>query len=163
MSTSTSRGVRFNLRSVLALFALLALLLVCGKWLYEWYYATPTVPLADFVATFNAAYAHDDVGQFEPALTEAEVLTAIRVQLANLQASDQVKSIYARILRTQRVPQNASLDAMTRYSHSNASHFTVWWINLEVKTGANRGYGLRIRENNSPVAKPKGEKPLTAP
>jgi hypothetical protein len=40
---------------------------------------------------------------------------------------------------------------------SDGTHYTVWWINLDVPTGKNSGYGLRIRENNAPIAKPKDE------
>jgi hypothetical protein len=163
MSTTTTNRFRFNLKSAFVLFALIAVLLVCSRWWYEWYYATPTMPLADAVARFNSEFGQDEVGRFESPLTDIEVLTAIRSQLPNLPASDQVKSIFAKIVRTQLVPQDASIYAMRQFQARNRTEYTVWWINLDIKVGKNFGYGLRIRENNAPTAKPKGEPPLTRP
>lgn len=163
MSTTTTKHFRFNLKSAFVLFALIALLLAFGRWWYEWYYATPTIPLADAVASFNSEYAQDEVGRFEPPLTDAEVLTAIRTQLPGLQASDQIRSTFATIVRTQLVPQDARFHAMRQFQSRSRTDYTVWWINLDVKAGANLGYGLRIRENNAPTAKPRGEPPLILP
>jgi hypothetical protein len=134
--------------------------LTTGPIVYKWYFAVPTIPLADAVATFNARHKDDPVGQFEPPITEAEVITSIRTQLPNLLASKTVKSIYSDILRTSRIPHDASFHAISGWELRDGNRYTVWWINLDVRTGKDSGYGLRIRENNAPVAKPKDEPKL---
>jgi hypothetical protein len=163
MTSDTNRRFRFNLKSMLLAMVALAVLLTLGAKIYEWYYAGPTLPLADAVASFNAQYTNDPIGKFEPPLTETEIIASIRSQLPGLQASDQVKSVYAEIVRKKRVPQGASLNSMPGYDLGNGQSYTVWWINLDVPTGKNSGYGLRIRENNSPGAKPEGEPKLNRP
>ena len=162
-ASDTNRVFRFNLKFMLLVVVVVAVLLAVGTKIYDWYYAAPTVPLADAVASFNAKYGNEGVGRLEPPLSEAEIIASIRSQLPRLQASDQVKSAYAEIVRKKRIPQGASLHAMPGYSLGNGNHFTVWWINLDVPIGKNSGYGLRIRENNSPTAKPEGEPKLNQP
>jgi hypothetical protein len=46
---------------------------------------------------------------------------------------------------------------MNGYQIATGKTFTVWWINLDVRIGKDSGYGLRIRENNNPAAKPRDE------
>ncbi|HEX2475192.1 MAG TPA: hypothetical protein VHK01_10615 [Lacipirellulaceae bacterium] len=137
-----------------------AIVLTAGMSLYKWYFAVPTIPLADAVRAFNTRYAEDPVGKYEPPVTEAEVIAAIRAQLPTLQASQQVIAAYSNIARIRRIPQDASLHAITGWELKDGTEFTVWWINLDVTTGKNSGYGLRIRENNAPIAKPKDEPKL---
>jgi hypothetical protein len=151
------RRFRFGLKVLLLAVFVFAILLTAGMSLYNWYYTVPTVPLADAVGAFNSRYAGDAVGKYEPLLTEAEILAAIRAQLRTLPASKQVVAAYSTIARTRRIPQDASLHAIPRFQLKDGTEFTVWWINLDVTTGKNSGYALRIRENNAPIAKPKDE------
>jgi hypothetical protein len=73
------------------------------------------------------------------------------------------RAIYSRIVQTRRVPQDARLYAMNGWVLKDGTHYTVWWVNIDVVTGKNAGFGLRIKENNAPVAKPKGEPKLELP
>ena len=122
---------RFRLRTLLLGVAALALFLVAGRHWYEWYVSTP---LADAVAAFNARSSSDRVGRHEPPISEMEIVSSIEAQLPNLDASDQVKSIYSRIARTRRLPRGASLDSIAAYSTSSGEDFTVWWVNLDIST-----------------------------
>jgi hypothetical protein len=159
--------IRFSVRLMLCAMALFALMLTIGPRVYEWYYAVPTVPLADLVASFNSRYANDPVGKYERLITEAEVLNAInaaiKLQLPALESSPRAKAIYSKIARTKRVPRDASLHAMNGWELNNGIRYTVWWVNLDAKIGKNAGFGLRIRENNAPRAKPKNEPKLNLP
>ena len=151
---------RFSVRSLLYAVVLLALLLTFGPRIYEWYYAGPSDPLGDAVASFNARYKDDPIGGYETPVTEAEIIASIRSQLPNLPASGQVKSIYSDIVRTRRLPRDVSLSVIPGWVLSDGTHHTVWWIDLYVPTGKNSGFTLRIRENNAPMAKPKDEPKL---
>lgn len=133
------------------------LLLTFAPIVFNRYFAAPTTSIADAVASFNARYADDPVAKLEPPLTEAEILAAIRVELPKLPASRQGKAILAEILRAKRLPAGASLHGDSGYQLANGNFYTVWWINLLVPIGKNFNDGLRIRENNTPVAKPKNE------
>jgi hypothetical protein len=110
-----------------------------------------TVPLDDVVAQFNTDAANDPVGQLEPPLTADEVVGAIRRQLPNLNASPQVVEMLRRIAQTRTLPVDAKVHADSGYTIRGTTS-VVWWINLDLVTGPNTGYGLRIRENNSPRA-----------
>jgi hypothetical protein len=88
------------------------------------------------------------------------MVNAIRSQLPALRASNKVKAIYADIARTRELPHDASLHSMSGWTWKDGTHYTVWWINLDVFTGPKSGYGLRIRENNQPIAKPPDEPKL---
>jgi hypothetical protein len=151
------RAFRFSVKSLLLAVALFAFVLVAGLFIHKWSVALPTIPLADAVTDFNTRHADDPVGKNEPALTEAEVVASITSQLPNLSASMQVKEIYSNIVRTRKIPRDASLHAMPGWELGDGTYYTVWWINLDVTTGRNSGYGLRIREDNAPTAKPKDE------
>ena len=100
----------------------------------------------------------DPVGKHEPRVTEEEVIAAINAQLQTLPSSGQVKATYAEIARTGHLPHDSTnpwqsgLNSMSGWILKNGTHYTVWWINLDIK-----GFGLRIRENNHPSAKPADE------
>ena len=111
----------------------------------------PTKSLASEIARFNSQAQENEVGSLEPLLTEKEVLTAIQSQLPNLIGRPQVKQIYQRIFDTGLLPADASLHFIAAWKRNNVPKQIVWWINLEIKTGTNRGYGLRIRENMQPA------------
>lgn len=154
------RRFRFSLAFVLVVFAVTAVLLTFGRTAYDWYSTIPTIPLADVVASFNSRSASDPVGQHESPLTEQEIVDAIRLQLPNLRASNQVKAILSKIASTKQLPHDARVYAMSGWTLRDGTHYTVWWINLDVKVGSNSGFGLRIRENNQPTAKPLDEPKL---
>lgn len=154
------RRLRFGVKSLFYAVALLAVLLVFGPRAYQWYCDPPRVPLADAVAAFNVRYADDAVGQYEPPLTEAEMMASIHAQLPHLSARDAVKAIFSEIASTGLLPHDASLSATSGWTLKDGTNYTVWWINLDVQTGEDTGFGLRIRENNEPVAKPKNEPKL---
>jgi hypothetical protein len=122
--------VRFNLRSLFYVTAVLALLLAFGPKVYDWYYLTQAIPLADVVASFNRRAADHRIGQREPPVTESEMVTSISSQLPNLRANNEVKSIYSDIVRSRRVPQDASLNSIPGWELQDGTHYTVWWINL---------------------------------
>jgi len=145
--TNDSR-LRFRLRTLIPTVAVVAFMIVSGRNLYDWYSSTP---LADTVASFNAQTRHDSVGKHEPAITEEEIVAAVDSQLPKLDATDQVKKIYARIARSRRLPRDAHWDSTTGY-RSGGQRYTVWWINLNVMAGPKSGYGLRIRETDNPIA-----------
>jgi hypothetical protein len=154
------RQVRFSLRSILIAITLVAVSLVVGARVYDWYVAVPTMPLADAIEAFNSKYAEHLVGKYEPPLTEGEVVAAINGQMSSLPAGSKVKTIYANIARSKQIPVNATLVAIPGFQPSNGTTYTVWWINLDVQTAKYSGYGLRIRENNHPAAKPEGQPKL---
>jgi hypothetical protein len=159
-ASTDKRRFRFGVRSLLYAVAALALLLTFGQRVYQWYYAIPRVLVAEAVAKFNARFAHDAVGKHEPQITESEIVAAIRSQIPSLPASDAVKAIFSEITNTGLLPHDASLDAMSGWTLKDGTNYTVWWINLDVKTGEGSGFSLRIRENNEPVAKPITEPKL---
>jgi len=148
---------RFGLRSLFYAILVLAILLTLGLKINDWYH---TVPLADEVVFFNVRSSDNSVGKNEPPITEAEIVASIRAQLPNLSANSEIKAIYANIVRTKRLPYDASLNAIPGWVVKDGTSYTVWWINLDVRTGGNSGYGLRIRENNQPAAKPLDEPKL---
>jgi hypothetical protein len=158
--TNKKPWFRFSVAFLLSVFLGAALLLTVGRKAYNWFFAIPTVPLAGVVASFNSRSLEDRVGRNEPPITETEIVSAIRSQLSTLRASSKVKAIYADIARTRELPHDASLHSMSGWTWKDGTHYTVWWINLDVFTGPKSGYGLRIRENNQPIAKPPDEPKL---
>lgn len=150
-------GFGLGFPELLIAFVLLALLLPCGSWMYNRYFSIPKVPLADAMAAFNAQARRHPVGRHEPRLSEAEVVAAIRSQVSAIPASSDVKAIYSEIARTKQLPKDASLEPIAGWTVKGGRDYTVWWINLNISVGENRGFGLRIRENNQPAAKPADE------
>lgn len=148
---------RFRLRTLLVAVAVVAIALLVAFRLYDHF---TSVPLADAVAAFNAKSAADSVGKHEPPLTEDEIVAAIEAQLPNLDATDEVKSVYARIARKRRLPKDASLSSVSAYSSSYGDglgqRVTVWWIDLDIMIDASSGYTLRIRRTDQPVSSGQG-------
>ena len=104
-------------------------------------------PLSDAVADFNERAMNNDVGATQPPLTEEEVVSAIRGWIRNqTKVDDKTYAIYQNIADTKTLPPGASLDFTTRWTGHNGYDFTVWWIDLCVKTGEHAGYGFRIRD-----------------
>jgi hypothetical protein len=155
--------IRFSVKVMLCIVALFALLLTIGPRIYNWYHTAPTIPLASAISSFNAQYGDDPVGRYEPPVTEAEILASIRAQLPTLGAHTKVHAIYSDVVRSRRIPEGSRLYAMNGWQMKDGTIYTVWWINLDVPLRKNSGYGLRIRENNAPVAKPEDEPKLNSP
>jgi hypothetical protein len=161
-ASSERRRFRFGLRAIFIAFISIAVLLTIASKVWDWYFAVPTIPLADAVAFFNKKSREDSVGRQEPPMTEGEVIAAITAQLPTLAASNQVKAIYSAIVRTKRIPITASLDSIPGFSPASGKQlYTVWWVNLDIRPSENSGYALRVRENDSPRAKPASEPKLT--
>lgn len=150
---------RFGIRSILLVTLLVCIGLWGGPRFYEWY---RSIPLSQEVASFNARAATDSIGEHEPPISEAEIVKTIEAKLPTLNAGHKVESIYARIIRTRRLPRGAQLDYVPGYSPANGRKYSVWWVNLNVPTGKNRGYALRIRENNNTVSDANGPRYTTA-
>ena len=150
---SSSRGrIRYRLRTLIAAMAFVAFVLVVSRNLYDWYTSTP---LEAAVSAFNTRAGLDPIGKHEPPLSGDEVVAAIQRRVPTLGAGPRVKAIYSRIARTRRLPRGASLSSNTTYATGNGlgktEQFTVWWVNLDVMTGPQIGYSLRIRETDDPV------------
>lgn len=126
-----------------------ALMLWAGPEIYQ---RVTSIPLIDAIANFNARAQSSSVGKYEPPLTENEVIAAIQAQLPTLEASPRVKSIYQKIANTRRLPRGGTFNDIPAYQPRSGPQQIVWWINLEVMTGKNTGYGLRIRNTDDPVA-----------
>lgn len=146
---SPRRWIRFRLASLLLLMLFASLAALCARW----YFTEPTIPLSEALVRFNAFAAEHRVGKDEPPLTEAEVVAAIRSQLATLREG-RVANTYSKIARTRRFPSNAEFVSMSGYQPSNGPSRTVWWVNLDIRLSKTSGYGLRVRENNNPGAQP---------
>lgn len=151
---------RFRISFLLLFTAMVAILLTFVPIAYHWWLE---VPMADEVTRFNLRAQDDPVGKYEPALTEPEVVAAIRAQQPLPDASSRIRNIYARIARSNNLPHDATITSGTSFQLRDHSVATVWWIDLRIKTGGSVGYVLRIREENDPVAKPTGEPTLVMP
>lgn len=59
---------------------------------------------------------------------------------------DKTFKLYRKIAETRTLPADSELHFMTRWVMPEQAEFTVWWVNLDVKTGEKSGYGLRVRQ-----------------
>jgi hypothetical protein len=106
---------------------------------------TPTLP--DAVKEFNQRAQKDATGKDQPALTEDEVVAAIRGWIRErVPASDEVYNVFQMIADTKQLPEGTTLKFTTKWSGFNKHNFDVWWVDLNIKTGANTGYTFRIRD-----------------
>lgn len=142
-----TRKWQFTLRTFLLAVTAVVTLLVLSNWCYFWYTSTS---LDTAVKEFNLEASQHPVGKHEPELTTDEVVFAIKSQLGELDGI--ANSIYSRIARSRRIPREASLHSIAKYTPASGERLTVWYINLDIKTFANRGYALRIRSTAKPVA-----------
>ena len=103
--------------------------------------------LADAVKEFNQRAQKDATGKDQPALTEDEVVAAIRGWIRErFPATDEVYKVYQTIADTRRLPEGATLTFTTKWSGFNGHEFDVWWVDLNIKNGADTGYTFRIRD-----------------
>ena len=121
-------------------------------------------PLKFLLGDFNRKAAEDAIGKSEPKLTEDEVVAAIRAWIIRKKedVDDDTVAIYKKIAETRTLPKGAELVFTTGWV-TDELNFKVWWINLEIATGENRGYGLRIRERMidcGPSDKPAADQAL---
>jgi hypothetical protein len=152
--------LRFGLGRMLLAVATAAVILGGSTLLYRWWTAKPTIPLANAVAQFNQFATSNRVGTLEPPLTDAEVISSIQIQLSEIpgtlgKGTFDIHDIFERIAKTQRLPRDARLYAISDYQSADAPPRPVWWINLDVPLGNDVGYKLRIRETNDPVVDKK--------
>jgi hypothetical protein len=102
--------------------------------------------LADAVQEFNRRAQKDATGKGQPALTEDEVVAAIRLwNRKQVPSTDEVYKVYQTIAGTKKLPESARLRFTTKCTASKYE-FDVWWIDLDIKTGAKTGYTFRIRD-----------------
>jgi hypothetical protein len=108
---------------------------------------TRTKTLAEAVKEFNQRAQKDAIGKDQPALTEDEVIAAIRgwIRKEGPPATDEVYKIYQTIADTRKLPEGAELSFIKRWLRKQYS-FDVWWVDLEIRTGPNTGYTFRIRD-----------------
>lgn len=145
--------MRFSLRTLLLSFMFLSVMIWASVALYFWYTTIPTWPLKDAITEFNADAMNDRVGEHEPPLTEAEVISSIKAQLPSLKSDPEVYAVYERIIKTGQIPRAARLYFMSSYLPTNddSPARDVWWINLRVMPFRHSNYGLHIRQNNTPA------------
>jgi hypothetical protein len=104
--------------------------------------------LKDAVAAFNKKAAEDKVGAGQSALTEGEVIAAIRGwNRVRDKVDDHTYAVFKKIGDSKTLPKNAQLDFCTGWEF-NGYDFTVWWIDLTVigETKGYAGYTFRIRD-----------------
>ena len=103
--------------------------------------------LADAVKEFNQRAQKDATGKDQPALSEDEMVAAIRGWIREGDTTtDEVYKVYQTIADTKRLPAGAKLTFTTRWSGFNKHEFDVWWVDLSIKTGEDTGYTFRIRD-----------------
>src|SRR5688500_8207225 len=87
--------------------------------------------LADAVEEFNQRAQKDATGKDQPALSEDEMVAAIRGWIRErVTATDEVYKAYQTIADTKRLPEESKLTFTTRWSGFNNHEFDVWWIDL---------------------------------
>ena len=141
--TYRSRYSQFGLRTLFALLTTIAILIVVSIKIYDWY---TSVPISVALSNFNSANASGLLEANQSILTESELVTAIDTQIPELDASEQVKSIYNRIAKSRRIPRGANLDLFPVIDSNTDKKPRLWCINLEIRMGPQSGYALRIRE-----------------
>jgi hypothetical protein len=105
------------------------------------------VTLANAVKEFNQRAQRDATGRDQPALTEDELIAAIRGwDRGQVPAANEVYNIYQGIADTRTLPARANLTFTTRWVGFNKHDFDVWWVDLTIMTGPNTGYTFRLRD-----------------
>lgn len=106
-----------------------------------------TTPLADAIQDFNQRATRDVIGKGQPALTDDEVVAAIRGWIRKQHpASDEVYKVYQTIANTKKLPEGTTLTFTTKWLWPNEYEFDVWWVDLNIKTGSDTEYTFRIRD-----------------
>ncbi len=139
------KAFRFRLKILLVLIAFAAILLTTSRTVYVWY---TSIQLSDAVDAFNSKSSEWPKNTPWKPLTVEEIVTAIESQIPTLKAEESTITAYRTIARTLRIPRTAQLSGFQ--AGNNETH---WAINLDIMTGPNSGYGLRIRESGQPTIK----------
>lgn len=100
------------------------------------------------VAEFNKKSSSHSIGKTQPPLTEAEVVAAIRgwIPKTTPGVTDEVFEQFQEIAESETLPDGAELSFCPGWRGYRGFHFTVWWIDLSIKTGEKTGYTFRIRD-----------------
>tara|TARA_R110002049_G_scaffold47902_4_gene138547 strand:+ start:21419 stop:21817 length:399 start_codon:yes stop_codon:yes gene_type:complete len=130
--------MRYRLRTLLALLAVIALLLAAIPPIYRWY---NSIPLSSVVAAFNGSH-------HEHAITEAEITAAIKSQLPTLRAPASVRATLRQIAKSRRVPLSTTINRF-RDTPSAATGEYYWVTSLDFMTGPKSGFAIRVRETRS--------------
>jgi len=127
--------LRFGIRTLLGLMAVLALLLTFAPK----YFQSEYVSIASEVDRFNA-------GNKGQPVTFNEVLRGVQARRFNLPTGTEERRIADRIERTKMLPRQSFLYANTETGITNAGRRTVVVINLRVVFGAKKGFVVRVRK-----------------
>ena len=103
------------------------------------------VLLKNAVRKFNDEAREHSIGKEQTPLTEDEVIASIRAWDKRNRPSDETFAVYRAIANSRRLPPHARIYSRDTWSDSQYV-FTVWCIDLHIKTGENRGYAFRIRD-----------------
>ena len=136
------RWYRFSLRGLLAAIAIGALLVWGSVTFWQWCHS---VPIAQVIDAFSSRMAGQPYHVIQPPLTEQQVVDSIEAQLPALKASPQVKGILSRIVRSGRLPHKSGFSFTGRHSEDGAEE-VVGWIDLDLMTGKDAGYTIKIRK-----------------
>jgi hypothetical protein len=105
--------------------------------------------LADEVKKFNQSAAKDPIGKNEPALTEDEVVAAIR-GCVKQKYPDMPAETYAamkRIADTGQLQKGSAIEHLNSWGVINGYNFDVWWVDLNIPSSDGKGgYTYRIRD-----------------
>ncbi len=109
---------------------------------------TKNAKLSDAVDQFNQRVQSHEIGKNQPKLTEQEVIAAIRgwIPERHPNATDEVVAVYQKIAETGELPPGAELSFCPSWNGYRGYVFTVWWVDLSIRTGEKTGYGFRIRD-----------------
>ena len=136
------RGLtKFGLRAMFIAVTVAAVLVVTMPAFYDWLTNPPSVPLTMAVAAFNESNPERLGSQ---ALTEKEIVEAIKTQLPTLVAAERVKQILRRIVKDQRVPPTTVIVRVhnsaesTSGTESSATHLNFMRGSVP--------YSIRIRD-----------------
>jgi hypothetical protein len=143
------RWFRFSLRTLFLVLTVLGACFWCGM---KWLEYRDSISLADAVEIFNAGAKSDRIGKDQPALTENEVVAAIRGWDRKIRppASDAVYNAFQKIADKGRIPKNAKLRWTTAAS-DGLHRSDVWRIDLDLVTGEKSGYTFRVRDRTISV------------
>ena len=118
-------------------------------------------PLADAVAEFNEKAKSKQVGQYQPPLTEDEVVAALLSIDRKLWRSmdDKIYEVIEEIARKRELPKTARLDSLSRFK-TNGYDFVTWQVILEVILDEDTGYRYPIRKRmiSSSPEQPGGDR-----
>ncbi|MHC4168207.1 MAG: hypothetical protein ACYSWQ_14720 [Planctomycetota bacterium] len=127
---------------------LVVLFAVAASSVYPAHVATKSNSLEVAVEGFNAEARTHPVGKSQLPLTEAEVIAAIRgwIPKTTPGVTDDVYNRFQDIAESRVLPEGAHLSHCSAWTGYRGFHFTVWWIDLNIKTSETAGYTFRIRD-----------------